>query len=205
MKRWSWLVALVAGLITTGCYVEQAPSDDDDDDGASAGASEPIAGPTGCLLHSECPQGTLCHFEETTCGQVGGTCQPANGAADAVTPACSPVGPVCGCDGITYDSACGAWDFGVSVWFDGTCEQGPPPEPEPEPEASSACGGGCGAGLFCHFADNSCGTNGGGECVDPNGVCTSPMKTVCGCDGMTYTSKCDAVRNGTSVAHDGGC
>ena len=204
MKRWSWLVALVAGLVTTGCYVEQASTDDDDDD-ASVGSSEPIAGSTGCLLHSECPQGTLCQFEPTTCGQVGGTCQPANGAADAVAPACNPTGPICGCDGVTYDSACVAWDFGVSVWFDGTCEQGPPPEPEPQSEPPVACGGGCGGGLFCHFADYSCGANGGGECVDPDGVCTSPMKTVCGCNGLTYTSTCDAVRNGTSVAHDGAC
>jgi hypothetical protein len=204
MKRWSWLLALVAGMAMTGCYVEQAPADDDDD--SSAGSSEPIAGPAGCLLHSDCPQGTLCYFEPTTCGQVGGTCQAPNGAADAVAPTCNPTGPICGCDGITYDSSCAAWDWGVSVWFDGTCEQGPPTEPTPETDpAPTACGGGCGVGLFCHFGDNSCGASGGGECVDPNGVCTASMKKVCGCNGITYDSECEAVRASTSVAHDGPC
>jgi len=206
MKRWSWVLALVAGLVTTGCYVEQAP-EEDGGDGDNAGASDSIEGPAGCLLHSDCPQGTLCHFEATTCGQVGGTCQPMNGAADAVAPACNPTGAICGCDGITYDSACVAWDGGVSVWFEGTCEDGPPAEtePDPTPDPSGACGGGCGGGLFCHFSDDSCGAYGGGECVDPNGVCTSAMKTVCGCDGVTYQSECEAMRAATSVAHDGAC
>lgn len=206
MKRWRWLIALVAGFAATGCYVEQAPSDDGDD--GNAGSSEQLEGSVGCLLHSECPSGTLCHFEATTCGQVGGTCQPANGAADTVTDGCSASGPICGCDGLTYNSACEAWDFGVSVWFEGTCEQGPPAESEPQtdPEPSStACGGGCGVGQFCYFADNSCGAYGGGECRDPDGVCTSPMKTVCGCNGTTYASECEAVRAGTSVAWYGSC
>jgi hypothetical protein len=188
----------------TGCYVEQAPAEDDDDAG-NAGSSEQLEGPIGCSLHSECPEGMLCHFEATTCGQVGGTCQPANGAADAVVATCPATGPVCGCDGVNYANACAAWDFGVSIWFEGTCEQGPPAEPTPEPEPTTACGGGCGGGQFCHFADNSCGAYGGGECRDPNGVCTSPMQTVCGCDGMNYESECAAIRNSTSVAHVGAC
>jgi Kazal-type serine protease inhibitor domain len=201
MKRWSWIIGLVATFASTACSVEEAPSDDDGSDN-NAPATEQLEGPVGCLTHSECPAGNLCAFEAASCGQVGGICQPANGTT--ATPACPATGPICGCDGITYENACLAWDLGVSIWFDATCEAGPPTEPPPPTDVVS-CGGGCGGNQFCYFGDNSCGANGGGECRDPNGVCTSPMKTVCGCNGTTYDSECEAMREGTSVAWDGPC
>jgi hypothetical protein len=114
--------------------------------------------------------------------------------------------PICGCDGVDYVSACDAWVAGVSVMHEGSCTvQEPPSEP---PEQPPLCGGAsCGADQFCYFEDGSCGEGGpsGGQCKATDGTCTSAAIPMCGCDGATYPSLCDAIHAGVSVRHQGAC
>jgi hypothetical protein len=69
--------------------------------------------------------------------------------------------------------------------------------------AGSTCGGianlQCGGEQYCDFPDDSCGTNDmAGVCVDRPDVC-APDQTVCGCDGISYPSTCEAHGAGTDV------
>jgi hypothetical protein len=62
-----------------------------------------------------CPDGQYCQAPNNGCG--GGYCTAA--PAD-----CQRGGnPVCGCDGITYDDLCDAWDAGVAVAEFNPCSQ----------------------------------------------------------------------------------
>lgn len=61
----------------------------------------------------------------------------------------------------------------------------------------------CEVGQFCDKPDSTC--DGEGVCETTPRVCPLYFDPVCGCDGETYSNKCDANSNGTSVAHDGAC
>lgn len=61
----------------------------------------------------------------------------------------------------------------------------------------------CGATEFCDFA-TSCGTE-GGVCMPRPSDCPTDGEPVCGCDGLTYSSGCEAARGGVGVRHSGGC
>lgn len=65
----------------------------------------------------------------------------------------------------------------------------------------------CPDGEFCLFEpEDSCGaTDRGGHCEVIPRVCTREYRPVCGCDGRTYSNRCDAHAGGTSVARDGSC
>lgn len=76
------------------------------------------------------------------------------------------------------------------------------------------CGEGfgeCGDGLYCSFRSNkktSCGDDGkAGHCkvIRAGRTCPSKASPVCGCDGETYTNKCEAQRAGASIASKGEC
>jgi hypothetical protein len=210
------LLLLIAPM--AACVVEPPPEDDEQNlnehiDGADgAGSAATAQGYGACMTHDECQQGTLCGFARGTCGAQGGQCAPVVGAAaDGLGSSCDGSIPVCGCDGATYPNECEAWRFGVSVDFDGSCDGTVPPttqpDPEPEPEPGSCGGVFCGGTEFCDFGDGSCGDLGpaGGLCRSPNAACTAPMATVCGCDGVSYDSACEALKAGSSVRHDGPC
>lgn len=83
-------------------------------DGACGGGGAFCGGIAGI----PCGKGEFCDFPiETQCGSgdQGGTCA-------AIPEACDTVfDPVCGCDGVTYDNACGANMKGVSVIASGAC------------------------------------------------------------------------------------
>lgn len=79
-------------------------------------------------------------------------------------------------------------------------------------DAAVACGGRagdtCGATEYCAFErDDVCGH------TDAEGVCTprptecldDNFQAVCGCDGVSYGSDCDAAMAGTGVLADGAC
>ncbi len=73
------------------------------------------------------------------------------------------------------------------------------------------CGGASGAScpppLVCRYPEtSSCGASGApGACAWPVDGCDATSGAVCGCDGVTYPTACDANRQGTSVSHGGAC
>ena len=88
---------------------------------------------------------------------------------------------------------------------------------EPDPDCDDedgrpACGGptewGCEPTEFCKLAiDASCGPWGDelGHCTVIPDACDGPQWPVCGCDGVSYPSECDAEREQVSVMHEGIC
>lgn len=65
----------------------------------------------------------------------------------------------------------------------------------------------CKAGEFCDFGgDPACGaTDKGGVCRTATQTCVQIYAPVCGCDGRSYGSQCDAHGAGVSVMHDQLC
>lgn len=175
----------------SGCVIEAPPADEEESAPAAA-----VHQPSACKTHDDCAAGTLCRFSPGSCGEASGSCEPVDAQADAE---CGVA--VCGCDGRDYASACEAWKAGVSVGQYGSCG-GDTHEPPVEPPPSCA-GATCGAGEFCLYVDGSCG--GGGACTSYTASCTSAIEPVCGCDGQTYDSRCEALRAGVSLQHDGPC
>jgi hypothetical protein len=82
--------------------------------------SEPSGDACGSRGLSECAEGSFCSFPSSAnCGRADapGTCAPK-------PEVCSyDYTPVCGCDGQTYGNACAAEAAGVSVEFEGVCEE----------------------------------------------------------------------------------
>jgi hypothetical protein len=44
-----------------------------------------------------------------------------------------------------------------------------------------------------------------GVCEEIPKSCTTQEEPVCGCDGRTYSNKCDAAKNSVSVKSEGSC
>jgi hypothetical protein len=65
----------------------------------------------------------------------------------------------------------------------------------------------CTASQFCDFSDAAmCGyADGQGVCRPRPEACTALYSPVCGCDGVTYSSACNAQSRGMDVLHTGGC
>lgn len=61
----------------------------------------------------------------------------------------------------------------------------------------------CAATEYCAVSQGSCG--GEGTCVPRATVCPAVIRESCGCDGVTYTSPCDASASGVNVRSDGAC
>ena len=147
-----------------------------------------------CSTASDCGSGNYCSAADGAClaAQVVGFCKS--------VPATCPIAvdPVCGCDGKQYDNDCLAAKARVSVSVKGPCMK-------------SACGGqtsvACAdASTYCHFDDGTCSTaNATGSCQTVPASCDDLPLIVCGCDGKTYPSRCEAAHAGTSVFAVGGC
>ena len=146
-----------------------------------------------------CDEGEYCnHPIGANCGRsdAPGVCTPFD-----PTMACTrEYFPICGCDGVTYSNPCHADVAGISVDFEGPCED--------EGVACTQDGNQCERNEVCFFPDGaSCGENGAqGICeVIPDVVCDTQREPVCGCDGMTYSNECVARQQGVSVERLGEC
>jgi hypothetical protein len=152
--------------------------------------------PCGGLAALPCGSGQYCDLAPS-CGLTDATGK----CADKPKACTKDYKPVCGCDNMTYGNACTAAAAGASVGSQGQC-----------PAAGGAtCGSRgsapCPTGDFCNFpASAMCGTaDAGGTCMPKPQICTAIYAPVCGCDGMTYASDCNANGAGVSVQHTGPC
>ena len=99
--------------------------------------------------------------------------------------------PVCGCDGLTYGNACEAAAAGMSVDYEGECE--------PVICWDNAQ---CGDDWYCFFEECELES---GFCELRPEDCPDGWDPVCGCDGLTYATPCDAAIVGMSVDYVGVC
>lgn len=148
-------------------------------------------------LDSDCPsEGQVCRVE--SCDQVGVCGAP-------VTDCGSDSPPVCGCDGVTYPNACDAEAKGMSVAASGACCVVP------------SCAGGEAIDTDADGCPDTCPCVDSSQCATDQrcavatcgdvGVCAACSDTtdavpVCGCDGVTWPSACEAP---SGVKHEGAC
>jgi hypothetical protein len=75
-------------------------------------------------------------------------------------------------------------------------------------------GGTCGglAGIqcaddeYCDFTNNECGVaDGAGTCKQRPEACPDIYSPTCACDGVVYSSECDAAAHGVDVSARGSC
>ena len=164
----------------------------------------------------QCSGKQFCSFAASAqCGAAdqGGTCK---ARPDVCEQSCTADG-YCGCDGRNYCNECLAARAGTSVAHEGACETTPPTS------TGKTCGGianlQCERGLFCDYEASAGGQGCGGPIADAAGKCQpipascpsnprnprAPAAPICGCDGKTYPSACEAHLKGESVKAQGAC
>jgi hypothetical protein len=75
-----------------------------------------------------------------------------------------------------------------------------------QPGETCPAGWTCDVGLACELTIGVCGPLAGvGTCVPAPTSCTEDAEAVCGCDGRTYASECDARLGGVPVLRPGSC
>jgi hypothetical protein len=161
------------------------PNDAGDDgqvvhfDAMAGDATTADAGNAGCAADTDCGAGEIC-VSSCVAGEAG-HCIPAGEPCSLL--------PTCGCDGVIYDSICSAHQAGF--------------EPATDPSLCFGCGP---FGTPCSGPFELClgcpGTP--PTCVSrPDPPCTD--LSVCGCDGNSYASNCDAEAAGVLSYTMGAC
>ncbi|MBI5665215.1 MAG: hypothetical protein HZC49_09075 [Nitrospirae bacterium] len=141
-----------------------------------------------CTENVECQDGSFCNKKNGECG--------GQGVCETIPNFCiiGSYAPVCGCDGMTYKNECLARAAGKNIAHEGRCE------PLPPCTENSDCGSDF---LYCLKPGGQC--EGEGICMAKPFMRVCLAEPVCGCDGKTYSSPCDADRNGISISHKGTC
>lgn len=85
-----------------------------------------------------------------------------------------------------------------------------PPDPRVQPTGRTCAGIAalkCGGGDYCRMEPGQCRTvaDAGGICTPRPRICPKIYMPVCGCDGRTYASSCEAAAAGASVSAIGQC
>jgi hypothetical protein len=178
---------------------------DNDCEAATAGTSVSAKGacPVSCGTRgapSACAANQYCYYTpDQDCGRsdAAGKCTEIPRGVSCSTAS----GPVCGCDGKTYDNACEAAVAGMSVDHTGACSCGGLLGKTCSPGASAI------NSYFCNFPPDMAGGNadGTGTCTPGPDACTDELAPVCGCDGKTYPTACEANAKSVSVASQGAC
>jgi hypothetical protein len=155
----------------------------------------------------ECDTGLACGgmdgmscFEGEACWRGIGMCSDMDPGKCIPAPETCPLvsDPVCGCDGVTYDNACGALAADAGIESLRACGV--------EPVLCGGIGGEkCGEEEVCFLKPGVCDGQATGRCVREPAECLVPKLPVCGCDGETYNSLCDATLEGVQVESEGEC
>ena len=139
-----------------------------------------------CQENSDCPPDSFCIKAPGDCEGEGVCIEKSSvPCGDVVTE------PVCGCDGKTYGNVCEAVEAGVSVTYEGACDDG------------CRTNDGCADDEYCIKRVGDC--EGKGKCQIKPEVCPDVWDPVCGCDGKTYGNACEAGAAGVTIADEGAC
>jgi hypothetical protein len=128
-----------------------------------------------CEDNSQCVEGQFCSLDDSCSNQ--GSCVPEPETCDP-----SDTQVVCGCDGVTHDNECTAFQAGVRVSALGSCD--------------------CTTNADCETTEycNAITCDGPGVCETRPETCSPPDgAAIVGCDGVEYPSACDAALDGIRV------
>jgi hypothetical protein len=155
---------------------------------AHRGACDRICGGIAGVL---CPTGERCELPSGECevADLQGHC------VEALEICPDYYEPVCGCDGVTYSNNCERQLAGGQLAHFGVCFEACVPG---SPDA-------CGAEEVCVTPPGLCDLTREAECVPRPVECAAEEWPVCGCDGATYPSPCEAIRAGVAIADEGPC